>query len=254
MIRRMAEDTEDLYNHNAQRWQRRKPNSLSDFTARPRIFELCGDVSGKDIIDLGAGEGYCARVLAEKGARSIHGVELSEQMVTLAREQMLDESTIQYHCGNVVKLGFDDSVFDLAIGVFVYNYLLFADVCQSFQEVYRVLKPGGSFIFSVPHPVFPFIKPDLSPPFYFDLGEKGYYSSRDQLCDGQIYCRDGQALPVQMIPKLFEDYFEALKKAKFNSLPEIEELGVTDELLALDKGFFGPLIDTPLHLVFKVQK
>lgn len=254
MIGRMAEDTEKLYNKNAQNWQRREPNSLSDFTARPRVFELCGDVNGLDIIDLGAGEGYCARILAEKGARSIQGVELSEQMVTLARQQLNDNDTIQYHCGNVVELEFKDKQFDLALGVFVYNYLTVDEVQRSFREAYRVLKPGGHFIFSVPHPAFPFIKRDLTPPFYFNVGNNGYYSSRDQRSEGEIYCRDGKALPVQMIPKLLEDYITALDTAGFNSLPQIVELGVTEELLALDRDFFQPLVDIPLHLACKIQK
>ena len=48
--------TEDLHDASASKWVRQQPSSLSDFTARPVIFDLCGDVRGLDIIDLGAGE------------------------------------------------------------------------------------------------------------------------------------------------------------------------------------------------------
>ena len=40
----MTKDTREMYDSNAHKWARREPNSLSDFTGRPRVFELCGDV------------------------------------------------------------------------------------------------------------------------------------------------------------------------------------------------------------------
>ena len=87
-------DTESLYDANAGKWERKAPSSLSDFTGRPAVFEMCGEVSGLDILDLGAGEGYCSRELAARGARSVTGVELSEQMVITARRQ---EQTLGLH-------------------------------------------------------------------------------------------------------------------------------------------------------------
>lgn len=40
----MNESTKDIYNENAHLWERREPNSLSDFTGRPPVFDLCSDV------------------------------------------------------------------------------------------------------------------------------------------------------------------------------------------------------------------
>lgn len=250
----MADSTKKIYNKDAQLWQRREPNSLSDFTGRPAVFELCGDVRGKDIIDLGAGEGYCARVLEDKGANSIQGIELSEEMVKLARQQSGDSDVIEYRCGDIISLPYETGSFDLALGMFVYNYLHVDDVYRSFKEVYRVLKANGSFVFSVPHPAFPFIRRELSPPFYFDVKESGYFSSRDQLNEGKIYCLDGQALSVQMIPKLLQDYFDALRQAGFTTLPQIAELGVTDEMLEMEPDFFQDVKDIPLHLALRIDK
>ena len=250
----MKKSTGQLYNENADKWVRREPNSLSDFTARPRVFALCGDVTGKAIVDLGAGEGYCARVLAAQGAGAIQGIELSEEMVSLAAKQSSDDDRISYQQGNVVDLPYEDSCFDLALGVFVYNYLTVKEIQASFSEVFRVLKDNGEFIFSVPHPAFPFIKSSLTAPFYFDTQGMGYFSSRDHQCQGEIFCKDGSSLAVQMIPKLMEDYLAALKLAGFNSMPEIQEYGVTDEMIALDESFFSPLKDIPLHMAFKITK
>ena len=57
-----------------------------------------------------------------------------------------------------------------------------------------------------------------------------------------------------MIHKLIEDYFYCLKESGFKSLPEIKELGVLKEHLDLEKEFFEPVNDIPLHLAIAINK
>src|SRR6185503_14393888 len=78
-------DTRALYTENARSWVRDQPTSLSDFTARPRVLELCGDLAGKQVLDLGCGEGYVARQLARAGA-AVVGIDLSSGMIEQARQ------------------------------------------------------------------------------------------------------------------------------------------------------------------------
>lgn len=254
----MAEDEIDtgaLYDAHASRWLRREPSSLSDFTGRPPVFDLCGDVAGKDVLDLGCGEGYCARELAERGARSILGVELSEQMVQLARaeESQLGQG-LQFRQGDIAALLEADASFDLVLGVFVYNYLTLEQMRASFAEVHRVLRPGGHFVFSVPHPSFAFIRKRRERPFFFEVGQSGYYSGRDRQFQGEIYRRDGAALPVQMFHKTLADYFAGLRDAGFDTMPEIRELSVETAHMELDPEFFGPVNGLPLHLAMRVAR
>ena len=250
-----AVDTGELYDEHASRWQRRAPSSLSDFTGRPAVFELCGAVEGLDIIDLGCGEGYCTRELASRGPRSIVGTELSAEMVRSAQEQETELGQgISYRQGDVRALEDADASYDLAVGVFVYNYLDLAGMLASFREVYRVLRPGGHFVFSVPHPAFSFIRRELEPPFFFDVGRLGYFSARDTQSQGEIYRRDGTALPVQMVHKTLSDYFVALREAGFAAMPELRELAVRPEHLELDAAFFEPVDDLPLHLALRIER
>lgn len=51
----------------------------------PAAFKLIGNVRNKRVLDLSCGEGYNARLLAERGARVV-GVDFSEKMIELAKQ------------------------------------------------------------------------------------------------------------------------------------------------------------------------
>ena len=80
-------DTKQVYDDNASKWLRLTPSSLSDFTARPSVYEACGELNGRSVLDIGCGEGYCARELKRLGAGDYLGIDLSSEMIEIARIQ-----------------------------------------------------------------------------------------------------------------------------------------------------------------------
>ena len=92
------------------------------------------------------------------------------------------------------------------------------------------------------------------PPFYFVREGAGYFSGRDRRFEGRIDRRDGVGVPVRCVHKTLTDYFRSLSAAGFRAMPEVEELGVTEEIRDVDPEWFGPLEDQPLHLAFRVEK
>lgn len=245
--------TEALYDRNAERWRRRAPHSLSDFTGRPPVFELCGPVEEQRVLDLGCGEGYCTREMARRGARKIVGIDLSAGMIELARKQEAELSQgILYERGDVASLDLPDDAFDLVLGVFVFSYLRSEQMTEAFREVRRVLAPGGRFVFAVPHPSLPFLR-EQAPPFFFDTRGLGYFSARDHRNEGEIGCVDGSSLAVQMVHKPLEDFFSSLASAGFDRLPIVRELRVLEEHVAAHPALFQPLVDIPLHLAIRAE-
>lgn len=247
--------TEILYDRASREWARKEPVLLSDYTARPFLMDWCEPIKELDVLDLGCGEGYFARNLKIRGARSIHGIDLSSQMIVQAREEESRERLgITYRTGDATDLHhLADELFDRVVAVFLFNYLDREQTLRAMQGVARVLRPGGRFVFAVPHPGLPFSREE-SPPFYFSPGGHGYFSGRDQLFEGEIYRRDGVAVPVRCVHKTLTDYFRCLRDAGFTAMPEVEELCVVQEMVTLDPAFFGPLVDQPLHLAFRVEK
>ncbi|WP_444930287.1 class I SAM-dependent methyltransferase [Microbulbifer sp. SSSA002] len=250
-----AVSTEAIYNKQANSWSRSEKILLSDFTARPRVIEELGDISGASILDMGCGEGYVSRMLLDRGANSIFGVDASSEMIAQAREtaSLNNLTNASYAVGNAVSYSsFPQETFDQAIAVFLFNYLTIEEMTKVMSRVRSLLKKGGSFVFTVPHPCLPFMREE-TPPFYFQHGDTSYLDGIDQTFEGKIWRRDGKPVSVRCVHKNFSHYFAALAQAGFNTLPIVRELSVTQEHLDLDPDFFTPLAGYPLHVLFKVQ-
>jgi SAM-dependent methyltransferase len=247
--------TQALYDHGAAAWARLAPSSLSDFTARPFVLEMCQPYQGARVLDLGCGEGYCARALRNGGADEVLGIDLSPGMIAAAlAEEQRAPLGIHYRQGDAGELGLlAGAYFDLVVAVFLFNYLTNDAMTACTREVRRLLRPGGKFVFAVPHPAFPFMRAP-APPFYFDLGGAGYFAARDTRFAGKIWKRDGSALDVQVVHKTLQDYFACLKGAGFEALPELRELGVTPQIMEVEPAFFGPLLGLPLHVAIAVTR
>ena len=247
--------TEALYDSSAAAWTRTTPSSLSDFTARPAVLELCRPCEGVRALDLGCGEGYCARQLRRAGAKEVLGIDLSSGMIAGAlAEEERSPLGIRYQQGDAADLTrLEAAAFDLVVAVFLFNYLTTDAMSACMREVVRVLRPGGKFVFAVPHPAFPYLRAP-APPFYFDLGGASYFGARNTRFPGKIWKLDGSALDVQVVHKTVEDYFCALKSAGFGALPEVRELGVTSQIMEVDPPFFAPLLGLPLHLALAIER
>lgn len=251
----MSVSTETLYDRASGSWQRTEPVLLSDFTARPFLRRWCAPLDGGDVLDLGCGEGYFARGLKHDGAGSVLGIDVSGEMIAAAERRESDERLgISYRAGDASRLDdLGDASFDLCVAVFLFNYLDLEATRRTMASVRRVLRPGGRFVFAVPHPSLAFLG-ERRAPFYFDPEGHGYYSGRDRLFEGRIWRRDGHDVPVRSVHKTVEDYFTALRAAGFAGMPDVAELRVTEEHLAIDPDWFGPLRDHPLHLAMRLER
>jgi 2-polyprenyl-3-methyl-5-hydroxy-6-metoxy-1,4-benzoquinol methylase len=240
-ILKMVQTTSELYDLQAAKWDR-KVACLSDLTARAPMFKDV-NVLGKKILDLGCGEGYCTRILLNKGA-IMTGIDISEQMIERAKSY---QDGIKYHVGDVVTVDYG-SDWDMITAVFLFNYLSLQQSYCVLQKCWSALKENGILQFSVPHPCFSQMVSDNQA---FCYKVNNYFSDRDKLLEGIITKMDNtNKLNVRILHKTIEDYFKMMDGFK---LLKFKELGVTEEI-AEKYSFLEPIKNAPLHIEFILQK
>jgi ubiquinone/menaquinone biosynthesis C-methylase UbiE len=93
------------------------------------------------ILDVGCGPGHQMRRLRNQGFE-VFGVEPAENMRKIARSR-LPAWTVRE--GSALDLPFENETFDFVYEIEVFRYLAHEDNLQGLNEVFRVLKPGGTF-------------------------------------------------------------------------------------------------------------
>ncbi|HET7328551.1 MAG TPA: class I SAM-dependent methyltransferase [Nocardioidaceae bacterium] len=113
---------------------------------------LLGDVHGRHVLEVGCGAAQCARWLQANGAQ-VTGLDLSVRQLQHSRR--IDQLTghgVPVVGATATSLPFADRCFDHACSAF--GALPFiADIGTVMHEVARVLRPAGSWVFSVVHPM-----------------------------------------------------------------------------------------------------
>lgn len=104
------------------------------------------DVKGKSILEIGCGRGgglsYINRYLSPK---SVTGLDLCDKAIDFCSKYYSKEG-IAFLQGNAESLAFQDHTFDVVINI--ESSHRYSRIDKFLSEVYRVLRPGGFFLFS----------------------------------------------------------------------------------------------------------
>lgn len=93
------------------------------------------------VLDLGCGTGHLSQFIKEQGHEVI-GLDPSKEMLKYSKKNF---PNITFVDGISADLPFADNSFDYIVSIEVLRYLNKKDVIQTYQEIYRVLKPKGFF-------------------------------------------------------------------------------------------------------------
>ena len=102
---------------------------------------------GKDLLDIGSGRGggasYAARYLEPA---SVTGVDYASSAVEFCKQTHAAIEGLEYFRGDAEMLPFDDARFDVVSNIEVSH--CFGSMPSFLTNVHRVLKPGGSFVYT----------------------------------------------------------------------------------------------------------
>jgi len=103
--------------------------------------------AGADALDIATGTGDLAFELVRQGARSVTGVDFCLAMIQAARTKSTAEGLrgkVGFAAGDAMALPFVDAAFDCIVNGFMLRNV--ADLPATFNELGRVLKPGGRLV------------------------------------------------------------------------------------------------------------
>lgn len=189
------------------------------------------------VLDLGCAFGHGTRMLARR--HEAHGVDASAAFIARAQRAAPD---IPFHCAPAEAIPYPDSHFDAVLLLDVLEHV--AREAPVLAEVYRVLRPGGTLILSVPH--------------------KGALSWLDSLNVWDYFAGGGSHPPEEVIPggyRYHRHYGEAdlrrllgdrflVQRVERTGLGLVEPLNLA--LLALCKGLLRSqwLYDRAVYLYY----
>jgi SAM-dependent methyltransferase len=125
------------------------------------FFRMVGDLPGQRVLDLACGFGFYTRLLKQRGAAQVLGVDISPEMVRLACAKEQDDPTgVAYRVGDATDLPVLGA-FDLVTAVYLLNYATSKDQMRGMcRSAYDNLVPGGRFIAYTVNPAFTLSKPN----------------------------------------------------------------------------------------------
>jgi ubiquinone/menaquinone biosynthesis C-methylase UbiE len=135
-----------------------------------RLIETCSRLAklrpGARVADLGCGSGVFTDLLRQQGYDPV-GLDISPKLVALGQAKY---PTIKFLEGDVEHLPFPSASLDGVLLSGLVHHLPGPARCAA--EVFRVLKPGGSFVAFDPNRMNPFmyLYRDRSSPFYSSVG------------------------------------------------------------------------------------
>jgi SAM-dependent methyltransferase len=115
-------------------YARRKVELLEEIV-RPRL----GSLQGLSVLDVGCGTGTTDRHFVSR-VRSLHGVDISEEMLVQARRRV-PTADFSWYDGD--KLPFADESFDLVVAISVLHHVPFSKRFKIVSEMVRVTRSQG---------------------------------------------------------------------------------------------------------------
>ena len=158
-IENANEETRQAWDANAAYWDEKmgEGNDFVNLLQWPAILRLLNPQPGQRILDIATGNGLTARRLAALGAQ-VSAFDFSEELIQLAKARTAPDLRITFYVLDATdessllaslapSLPFDSALCNMAL-------FDIADIEPLFHVLPRLIKPGGTFVFSLTHPAF----------------------------------------------------------------------------------------------------
>lgn len=236
----------------AEQYQEAKKQPWRDRIETYSLMKQIGEVTGKRVLDVACGEGHFTRLLRRAGAAQVVGLDISERMIALAREQESREPLgIEYivaDARSIVAQEDYDIVVSAWLLVYAQNRAQLASMCRGLACRVR---PGGRFVTVNTNPGLYSFRPDYRKyGFEVELADRVFEGAPIDitlhLADSSLTIRN-HYLPI-------EAYASAFRAAGFHDFAlHIPDLEPGDDA-AGESGYWDYLLDNPFLVIMDCVK
>ncbi|WP_026970767.1 class I SAM-dependent methyltransferase [Aliagarivorans marinus] len=172
-------------------------NIYNALLERPSMQAMLPALQGKRVLDLACGSGIYSEYFLAQGAQ-VTAVDLSEPFVAMVKARFADQlQAYAADMGQGLPQEADNS-FDVVVCPLAIHYL--EDLQPLFNDIRRILKPGGQFFFSTHHPLVD-----------FEVSPSGNYFQRELIVEE--WDTIGQPVEVQFYRRSLTELFAAIAQA-----------------------------------------
>ncbi|PKO14910.1 MAG: hypothetical protein CVU39_12600 [Chloroflexi bacterium HGW-Chloroflexi-10] len=117
---------------------------------RERVQRCLAECTGGEhILEIGFGTGLTFLNLKDM-YQNIHGLDLTVDVNPIHKLFLEHGVDTQLQNGSVLSMPYEDNYFDTVLLISIMEHLKPDELTKAFQEIHRVLKPGGQVIYGVP--------------------------------------------------------------------------------------------------------
>jgi ubiquinone/menaquinone biosynthesis C-methylase UbiE len=172
-----------------------------------RRVELCLDqcAGGRRILEVGFGSGVTFLNLSRM-YEEIHGLDLNASVEQVS--ELFEAKRIRTHLqnGSVLSMPYEDDFFDTVLLISILEHLKPSELVTAFEEIHRVLRPGGQVVYGVPieRPFMVFMFRLLG----YNIREHHFSTEKDVLEAAGAVMEKVRVVRMKSVPSVFGAVYE----------------------------------------------
>ena len=172
-----------------------------------RRIELClaECKGGRRILEVGFGSGITFLNLSEM-YEEIHGLDLNASVGQVS--ELFNKKNIPTNLrnGSVLSMPYEDNYFDTVLLISILEHLKPSEQQQAFEEINRVLKPGGQVVYGVPieRPFMVFMFRLLG----YNIREHHFSTEQDVFNTARSVLTQMRVVRMKSVPSIFGAVYE----------------------------------------------
>lgn len=200
-----------------------KDISLLDVTEPFVLKQLCR-YQPDCVLDCGCGTGHLSSLIAQKIKSSVDAIDISGKSISIAKQRYNNTNYLNFQKCSIIEHTKTNKLYDSCVANMVLMDTI--NLNANLRAIYKMLKKGGTFIFTITHPCFW--------PLYWNYFNEPWFEYDKEICIKAPLCINSKTMAeTTHIHRPMNMYLTSLVDVGF-TINKIEELFPLSSHLDID--------------------